>query len=187
MFFNAYGKNVITEEHIAVALEQFILTLTSYNSKMDRAVQGKEELTEQEKRGFKLFMTENDPRLGLRGADCFHCHGGALFTNHRFHNNGLPITEDLGLGKITGKKEDLYKFSVPSLRNIAVTAPYMHDGRFDTLEEVIDFYSGAPHRSTTLDPNISKHGGKGLNLTEREKADLIAFLSSLTDKKLEKK
>ena len=127
-------------------------------------------------------MTENDPRLGLRGADCFHCHSGAFFTNHRFHNNGLPpLNDDLGVEHTTGEKSDRFKFSTPSLRNIAVTSPYMHDGRFDTLEEVVKFYSEDIHRSPTLDPNIAKHPGKGLNLNKEEQAALVAFLKTLSD------
>lgn len=184
LFQGAFGDPRITEERLAIAIEQFILSLTSFGSKFDRAAQGRSELTEQEKQGFELFMTENDPRLGLRGADCFHCHSGALFTNHRFHNNGLlPANGDLGQEHATGLVTDRFKFSTPSLRNVGVTAPYMHDGRFETLEEVVAHYSEGIHRSPTLDANIAKHPGAGLNLDPEEQAALVAFLKTLSDSK----
>ena len=184
LFKNAFGDSKITDERLTIAIEQFLLTLTSLDSKFDRARKDQSELTEQEKKGFQLFMTENDPRIGLHGADCFHCHSGVFFTNHRFHNNGLPPTnDDLGLEQVTGQKTDRHKFSTPSLRNVALTAPYMHDGRFQTLEEVIKFYSEGIHRSPTLDPNIAKHPGKGLELNQEEQAALVAFLKTLSDPK----
>ena len=184
LFQQAFGDPEITSERLAIAIEQFLLALTSFNSKFDQATKGKVELSEQEKKGFELFMTENDPRLGLRGADCFHCHSGAFFTNHRFHNNGLPpADDDLGQEHATKRASDRLKFSTPSLRNVAVTSPYMHDGRFDTLEEVVSFYSEGIHRSPTLDPNIAKHPGKGLNLNEEEQTALVAFLKTLSDPK----
>lgn len=184
LFKRAFGDSEITADRLAIAIEQFLLSLTSFDSKFDRATKGKAELTAQEKKGFELFMTENDPRLGLRGADCFHCHSGAFFTNHRFHNNGLPpADDDLGREHATGAKTDRFKFSTPSLRNIALTAPYMHDGRFDTLEEVVAFYSQDIHRSPTLDPNIAKHRGNELNLNQEEQAALVAFLKTLSDPK----
>ncbi|MEM9081064.1 MAG: MbnP family protein [Verrucomicrobiota bacterium] len=182
LFSQAFGDPEITSERLAVALEQYILSLTSFDSKFDRATKGTASLTEEEKLGFQLFMTENDPRLGLRGADCFHCHSGAFFTNHRFHNNGLPPrNNDLGLEHATKRETDRFRFSTPSLRNIEITAPYMHDGRFNSLKEVVEFYSSGIHRSPTLDPNIAKHPGNGLNLTNEEQAALVAFLKTLTD------
>lgn len=185
-FEDAFGDPEITTERVAVSIEQYLLTQTSFDSKFDRAAKGEVELSKQEQKGFELFMTENDPRLGLRGADCFHCHSGAFFTNHRFHNNGLPPANgDLGLELATGRETDRFRFSTPSLRNVAITAPYMHDGRFATLEEVVDFYSEGVHRSPTLDPNIAKHRGKGLDLTDDEKAALVAFLKTLTDPRYE--
>lgn len=181
-FEEAFGDPEISSERVVISIEQYLLTQTSFDSRFDRAAKGEAELTEQERRGFELFMTENDPRLGLRGADCFHCHSGAFFTNHRFHNNGLPPAGgDLGLEHATGRATDRFRFSTPSLRNVAITAPYMHDGRFATLEEVVDFYSEGVHRSPTLDPNVAKHRGKGLDLTDEEKAALVAFLKTLTD------
>ncbi|MEM9479209.1 MAG: MbnP family protein [Verrucomicrobiota bacterium] len=181
MFQAAYGTSDIDAEKIAVSLEQYLLTLTSHDSKFDRALRGQDEFTEEEKRGFELFVTEYDPRRGLKGADCFHCHGGPLFTDHQLHNNGLVRGDDLGLGEVTGKKTDYYKFSTPSLRNIALTAPYMHDSRFGTLEEVIEHYDSGIDHSPTLDPNIAKHPRAGLGLTAADKAALVAFLKTLTD------
>ena len=114
--------------------------------------------------------------------DCFHCHGTALFTDNLFHNNGIDIEPflDLGLGIITENASDNGKFKTPSLRNIEVSSPYMHDGRFETLDEVIDHYDSGGHFSSTVDP-LMKKLGIGLNLTNQEKSDLIAFLKTLTD------
>ncbi len=184
LFKDAFDSEAITAEKLGIAIEQFVLTLTSLDSRFDRAMKGQEDtLTEQEKRGFELFFTEHDPRRQLLGADCFHCHGGAFFTDHRFHNNGLPATGDRGLEEITGKASDRGKFSTPSLRNVALTAPYMHDGRFATLEEVLSHYAGGIVRSETLDPNLAKHPGGGVPLSEEDQAAVVAFLRTLTDEK----
>ena len=166
-FEKAFGPGPVNEEKIALALENFLLTLTSYVSKFDRAVLGKETLTTKEKRGMELFFTEYEPRSGQLGADCFHCHGGANFSDHQLHDNGL------GEGI----------FATPSLRNLTLTAPYMHDGRFKTLEEVVAHYSGPMKRNKTLDPNLSKHPRLGLQLSSEDQAALVAFLKTLTDPK----
>ncbi len=180
MFQAAFKSPGVTPEKIALSLEQYLLTLTAFDAKLDRAMQGRETLTKDEQRGFELFMTENEPRTGQFGADCFHCHGGALFTEHQFHNNGLSGATP-GRAKVTGSASDQGKFSTPSLRNVALTAPYMHDGRFKTLEEVIAHYSSGVQRTETLDPNLSKHPGHGLNLSAEDQAALVAFLKTLTD------
>ncbi len=180
LFAAAFGSGNITPENIGLAIENFLLTRLSFDSKLDRSAKGTATLTPQEQRGFELFFTESEPRLGKLGADCFHCHGGAHFTDHSFHNNGLAPTDDIGLGKITGKPSDRYKFSTPTLRNIALTAPYMHDGRFATLEEVIAHYNSPIAPSETLDPNIAKHP-RGLGLNESDVTALIVFLKTLTD------
>ncbi|MFC7338027.1 MbnP family protein [Haloferula chungangensis] len=179
LFTAAFGSGNITPENIGLAIENFLLTRLSLDSKLDQSLKGKATLTDQEKRGFELFFTESEPRLGKLGGDCFHCHGGALFTDHSFHNNGLS-GDDPGLFAVTGKESDMKKFSTPSLRNIALTAPYMHDGRFATLEEVIDHYNSDFELSETLDPNLAKHP-QGLGLSEADKAALIAFLKTLSD------
>ena len=181
-FKAAFGDTNITSARMALALEQFLLTLVSQESKFDRAARKLDTLTAQEQRGLQLFVTENDPARGLHGADCFHCHGGNLFSNHQFMNNGLvPRAGDAGRMEVTRAESDRAKFKVPTLRNVALTAPYMHDGRFATLEEVIDHYNGALHRTRNLDPNLAKHPESGLGLSAEDKAALIAFLKTLTD------
>ena len=161
------------------------MTLTSHDSKFDRSQRGEVKLSADEQRGFELFMMEREPRLGQMGADCFHCHGGALFTDHAFRNNGLAIGEDTGRHRVTGAALDKGTFATPSLRNIALTAPYMHDGRFTTLEAVLDHYSEGVQRTETLDPNLAKHPDGGLKLTAEEKRCVVAFLRTLTDETLE--
>jgi cytochrome c peroxidase len=184
LFTTAFGSPEITAEKIGLALEQFVLTLTSFDSKFDRAMSGKDKLTANEQRGFELFMTEYEPRTGQYGADCFHCHGGATFSTHGFANNGLDAEcKDSGRYEVTKREGDRGKFAVPSLRNVAVTAPYMHDGRFQTLEEVVEHYSSGVKRSATLDPNLAKHPAGGLTLSAADKAALVAFLKSLTDER----
>jgi cytochrome c peroxidase len=181
MFEDAFGTPEINAERLSRALEQFLLTLVSDDSKFDQAMRGKAELSPQEQRGAELFNTEFDPARGQRGADCFHCHGGPMFQSAAFANNGLPLSEDLGRQVTTKLEGDRGKFAVPSLRNIARTAPYMHDGRFATLEEVIGHYDHGLYRSPTLDPNLAKHPAEGLQLSDEEKAALVAFLKALTD------
>ncbi len=182
LFTRAFGSPEITPEKIGLALENFILTLTSFDSKFDRAMSGEGRLTDDEKRGFELFFTEYEPRMGQRGADCFHCHGGALFSDHQFHNNGLGLDEaEPGRFKVTQREADRGKFATPSLRNAAVSGPYMHDGRFVTLEEVVEHYCTGVKQSATLDPNLAKHPDSGLPLSASDKRALVAFLKTLTD------
>ena len=182
LFSNAFGSASITAQTIGLALENFLLSLTSYNSKFDQAMSGKAQLSASEQRGFELFMTEFEPRSRQYGADCFHCHGGALFTDNRFHDNGLAqIAADRGLAEVTRNPLDANKFSTPSLRNIALTAPYMHDGRFQTLEEVVEHYSSAITSRATLDPNLAKHPTTGLQLSAQDKTALVDFLKTLSD------
>jgi len=184
LFARAFGSEEITADRIARALEQFLLTQVSHNSKFDRSLDGSAELTDEEKRGFELFHTEYDPRRGQFGADCFHCHGGPLFQSQFFANNGLDaLFKDAGRGGVTGKSSDEGKFAVPSLRNIARTAPYMHDGRFRTLEEVVAHYSTGVERSATLDPNLAKHPDGGVPLSAADQRALVAFLRTLTDER----
>jgi cytochrome c peroxidase len=182
LFTAAFGAPDITAEKISLALENYLLTLTSFNAKFDRVLRGEESFTPEEQRGFELFSTEYDPRRGQYGADCFHCHGGPLFQSQAFANNGSDgALADIGREKVTGKASDRGKFSTPSLRNIALTAPYMHDGRFRTLESVIEHYSTGVPRSPTLDPNLAKHPDGGVPLSQADKRALVAFLKTLTD------
>jgi cytochrome c peroxidase len=183
-FAAAFGTREIDSDRIARALEQFLLTLVSGASKFDRVMAGGGAFTTEEQRGFELFHTENDPRLGQRGADCFHCHGGATFQNIAFANNGMDgHFRDEGRASVTKREGDKGKFAVPSLRNVALTAPYMHDGRFATLEEVIEHYDSGLKRSATLDPNLAKHPASGMGLSADEKRSLLAFLKTLTEEK----
>jgi cytochrome c peroxidase len=183
LFARAFNSSEVTAERIGLALENYLFTLTSSESKFDRAMRGEMALSDTEKRGFELFFTEYEPRTGQFGADCFHCHGGALFTDNQFHNNGLAPTEDRGVFASSGLARDQGKFATPSLRNVSLTAPYMHDGRFATLEEVVGHYTSGIHRSPTLDPNLAKHPDQGLDLSKEDQRALVAFLLTLTDEK----
>ena len=128
--------------------------------------------------GANIFYTEQ--------GDCFHCHGTPLFTNNTFNNTGMDtVFSGLNFGRYlyTGLATDMGKFSAPTLRNIELTAPYMHDARFKTLEEVMEFYNSGVHwNSPNIDPIMTKPFKEyGLMLTSMDKADLIAFLKTLTD------
>jgi cytochrome c peroxidase len=158
-------------------------TLISNQSKYDEVITNKNKFTKTELEGFVLV---NDQTKG----DCLHCHttdGNALGTTIGFSNNGLdsmpnPINfADKGLGAISKNLRDNGKFKIPSLRNIALTNPYMHDGRFKTLEEVLDFYSEGLKQSATLDPKMEFVHQGGAHLTGEEKHSIIAFLKTLTD------
>jgi cytochrome c peroxidase len=184
LFKNAFGSSEISADKIARALEQFLLVQVSFDSKYDRVMNGAEKFTDEEARGYILFNTEYDPYHGQFGADCFHCHGGPLLKSQDFANNGLDSAfDDWGRYKVTERAGDPGKFSVPSLRNVAVTAPYMHDGRFRTLEEVVEHYCTGVKRSATLDPNLAKHPDGGVPLSDADKRALVAFLKTLTDEK----
>ncbi len=185
-FEECFGANNINKENLAKAISQFERTLISSTSPYDLYKQGKGELTEQEKRGEILFFTHPDPVIGLRGGNCGDCHSGPLTTNRLFSNNGLesPII-DLGREDVTNNSLDKGKFKIPTLRNIELTAPYMHDGRFNTLEEVMEHYNEHIQQSPTLDNLITEASnevnGNNLALTAQEKEDIIAFLKTLTD------
>jgi cytochrome c peroxidase len=181
----AFGDDAMTEERMGLALEQFMFTLVSADSRFDRYLRGEESLTDSELRGLELFNAEFDPTGVIKGAECFHCHGGFALTNDRFMNNGLdtePYT-DPGRFEVTGRPEDRGRFKVPTLRNIAVTAPYMHDGRFATLREVIDHYDHGVKASPTVDPLLQFSISPGLQLSEQDKQDLEAYLLTLTDER----
>lgn len=185
-FYLAFGSEEINGDRIAKSLAQFQRTLVTETSKYDLYKQGKENFTAQEKRGEELFFTHPEPEVGLRGGDCGDCHAGALTRTNAFHNNGLDETfDDPGRGGITGRDFEMGQFIVPTMRNIALTAPYMHDGRFETLDEVLDHYNEHIQMSTTLSPLLRKgfneEGSDNLGLTEQEKEDIIAFLHTLTD------
>ena len=175
-FQQAFGLLNVDSTQIIKALAQFVRTLVSNNSKFDKYLRGEVNLTVSELNGFSIFNTEK--------GDCFHCHpaqGGRLFTDRDFHNNALDAEpNDRGRELITGKIEDRGKFLTPTLRNISLTGPYMHDGRFKTLEEVVEHYNSGGVPSQYADP-LMKYQGVGLGLTAQEKTDLINFLKTLTD------
>jgi cytochrome c peroxidase len=184
-FMRAFGEEVVTSERVGLALEQFMFTMVSYNSRFDRFQRGEVTLTPEEERGRELFFSEFDPFGSEKGAECFHCHGGFNFTNDQFMNNGLDDDAgmtDEGRRQVTHDPADRGRFKVPSLRNVALTGPYMHDGRFATLEEVIDHYNTGVKSSATVDElmQFNLQPG-GLQMTAQDKADLVAFLRTLTD------
>jgi cytochrome c peroxidase len=185
LFREAFGSPAVDSLKVAKAIAQFIRTMVSANSKFDKFMRGELQLEPDEALGFQLTTLEGGDASvgGQSGADCFHCHphGGGLFTDGQLRNNGLDaVFTDLGLGGVTGLPQDMGKFKTPTLRNVALTAPYMHDGRFQTLEEVIDHYDSGGHPSPTVDPNMKFEIG-GLQLTPQKKAQVIAFLHTLTD------
>ena len=178
LFEEAFGTRTVDSVLVSKAIAQFMRTLISANSKFDRAQLGMAQLTPQEENGLNIFLDES------RG-DCFHCHGlpaNPLWTDNIYHNNGLDEEfDDLERGNITGDPREFGLFKSPSLRNLKFTAPYMHDGRFETLEEVINHYSEGLQFSTTIDPLMKAINEGGVQLTESDKADLKAFLLTLSD------
>jgi cytochrome c peroxidase len=187
-FVRAFGSAEITAPKVALALEQFLHSVVSYNSKYDQYLRGDVALTAEEERGRVLFFAEYNPFFpNISGADCQHCHSGKNFENDEYLNNGLDLEvdfTDLGRELVTGLASDRAKFKVPTLRNIELTAPYMHDGRFQTLEEVVDHYDHDLKDSPTLDVVLRNTIGTGLMLTAQDKSDLVAFLKTLTDQDL---
>ncbi|PHR73653.1 MAG: cytochrome-c peroxidase [Lutibacter sp.] len=178
LFFEAFGTRTIDSTLVTKAIAQFERTLISANSRFDKHLLGQITLTASELNGFNVFMDESK-------GDCFHCHGNAnnpLWTDNDFHNNGLDATFlDIGLGQFTGNPADNGKFKSPSLRNLEFTAPYMHDGRFTTIDDVINHYSEGLVNSPTIDPLMKSVNSGGVQLSDSDKADLKAFLLSLSD------
>ena len=179
MFRKAFGTEEVTLERIQMAVAQYLRTLIAADSKFDRYLRGEEQLTAEELRGYVLFSTEE-------GADCYHCHGGAgtpLFTTNLFYNNGLDAVPNLtgDRSSVTGKDSDRGAYRAPSLRNVAVSAPYMHDGRFTTLDEVLQFYNTGLQNSPYVHPYMHHINDGGICLTPSQLADLKSFLLTLTD------
>lgn len=176
MFQEAFEDGEISSENILKALSQFMIMMVSANSKYDKFKRGEGgiTLTTQETQGMDLFNVK-----------CASCHATDLFTDQSYRNNGLavdPEYNDIGRKRVTGLDSDLYKFRVPNLRNIEVTFPYMHDGRFTSLRQVLDHYSDGIVASETLDPIfIQEDGSLGIPMTEEEKDLIITFLKTLTD------
>jgi len=190
LFLTAFGTKTITNELVLKALAQFERTLISSNSRYDKFTATRQGFTNDEVAGLQLYTTHIAPGV-VRGAECFHCHTQPLMSSNyegKFFNNGLDVTfTDIGRGSVTGLAVDKGKFIAPTLRNITLTAPYMHDGRFKTLEEVLDHYSDHVQMSSpgldnnllnvTNDPPFGTH----IDLTAIEKKQLLAFLNTLTD------
>ncbi len=171
LFQEAYGDNTISDARMLKAMGQFMALMYSYNSRFDQYKRGENgvSLNEQELRGYNLFKQK-----------CDACHKEPLFSDFSYRNNGLkpsPTIQDSGRYRITQDIHDVYKFKVPSLRNIAITGPYMHDGRYQTLEQCLDHYTDKIENFSNLDPLLVS----GISLTAQEKKDIIAFLRTLTD------
>lgn len=176
LFFKAFGTKTIDSNLVVKAIAQFERTLVSFNSKFDKYYYLGDSaiFNQQEKNGLNIFTGK-----GM----CNNCHlMNTLLTNREIINNGLDVVPaDAGLMKFTGNTADKGKFKVPTLRNIEVSAPYMHDSRFNTLEQVVQFYSSGVQQNS---PNVDEHMvefGSGLNLTTQEQTDLVAFLKTFTD------
>lgn len=185
-FKNAFGIDSVSSAFIARALAQYQRTLISENSKYDKMIHSEteSEFSTLEKKGLELFMSK-----------CASCHQPPFFTDFTYHNNGLdenfnnPDHEGIYLGRfrISRDSADIGKFKTPTLRNVVLTAPYMHDGRFATLEEVLDHYSGGIKKSPTLHPLfILPDGSAAIPLTPHQKEAIIAFLNTLTDREFGK-
>ncbi len=169
LFTKAFGDDKVTSQRILKALAQFMVMLKSSNSKYDKVIRKEEQFNSQEQQGYALFKTH-----------CASCHKEPLFSDDRFEKNGLVIDEtlnDLGRIKITNKPEDYLRFRTPTLRNIQFTFPYMHDGRFKTLTEVIKHYNSLGH-----DKSLPKELAEPMMLSDNDRVDLVAFLQTLTDK-----
>ncbi|WP_326981941.1 cytochrome c peroxidase [Chryseobacterium sp. MYb264] len=174
LFKAAYGDENITGDRILKALSQFMVTLISADSKYDRMKQGKENFSSEELQGMNLFQQK-----------CSSCHSGELFTDESFRNTGMYYNtqfKDAGRYRVTLEQVDWMKFRVPSLRNVEYTAPYMHDGRFYTLEAVLNFYSDNVEDNPNLDPQLKQNNHPGISMNAQEKQFIITFLKTLSDK-----
>ena len=187
-FFKAFGEDGVDSVKAAKAIAQFIRTMISSESKYDVMYKYENNLALNASEQALLSSIDLDEWAGydlfksLNGADCFHCHNGPLMRVKKFSNNGLDATfSDLGRGSVTQNPEENGKFKVTTLRNIAFTAPYMHDGRFATLDQVIEHYSSGIHMSPTIDPLIEYANQGGVQLDTQEKYLLKKFLLTLSD------
>lgn len=170
LFYKAFHDSLITGEHTLKAISQFMLTIISAGSKYDSVMRKQAVFTAQENNGYALFKN-----------DCASCHTEPLFNNHQFENNGLAFDStlnDFGRMKVTHDPDDAMKFKVPTLRNVEFSYPYMHDGRFKRLSDVIRHYTSGIQKTHTLSAKLQKQ----IILSSDEKVDLIAFLLTLTDK-----
>ncbi|MFV0224653.1 c-type cytochrome [Empedobacter falsenii] len=173
MFRNAFGDDQINANRILSALGQFMASVVSKDSRYDQFLRKEINLTETEGKGLQLFQQK-----------CSNCHKGALLTDESFRNTGMYYNKqhkDGGLYRVTLDSADFMKFRVPSLRNIEMTKPYMHDGRFYSLEAVLDFYSDGVQNNQHLDPQLKQNDQIGIPMTDQEKKAIIAFLKTLND------
>lgn len=175
-FNKAFASEEMTADKILKALSQFMVMMISADSKYDKVVRKEGvSFTKEESEGLEIFNNK-----------CSSCHSTDLFTDGSFRNNGLaldPTINDLGRFRLTNREEDKEKFRVPSLRNVAITNPYMHDGRFSTLEAVLNHYSDGMVNHQNLDAEFKKNKKIGIALSETEKQKIIMFLKTLTDEK----
>jgi cytochrome c peroxidase len=169
MFTAAFGTPVISQDGILKSLAQFTGTITSSDSKYDRYKKGNASFNVSESKGYQIYQTK-----------CATCHPEPMFTDYSYRNNGLPVDpslNDYGRLRVTGQRGDSLKFRVPSLRNVNLTSNYTHDGRFNTLLQVLNHYSDGIQNSATLDPSLVNK----IALTSTEKSDLVSFLKTLSD------
>ena len=169
LFRAAYGSETINQDRLLKALTQFLVNMTSANSKFDRVARGEAAFTTQEQNGYTLFQSK-----------CSTCHSGPLFTDFSYRNIGLeldPFLKDFGRMRVTGNRTDSLKFRVPSLRNVEFTSYYAHDGRFSFFRNIIRHYRNTVVQSSTLDPLLTN----GIPLTDAEENNLVAFLRTLND------
>ena len=174
MFKAAFGDENITGDRILKAISQFMVTMVSADSKYDQYKKGQVAFTSEETQGMALFQNK-----------CASCHSGELFTDESFRNTGMYYNaqfDDRGRYRVTLDWNDNMKFRVPSLRNVEYTAPYMHDGRFYTLDAVMNFYSDNVENQPNLDPQLKQNGHIGIAMDTQEKQLIIAFLKTLFDK-----
>ena len=174
LFAEAFENGEVNTDNMLKAISQFLVMMVSADSKYDKILKNEgSQFTDEEEAGKVLFDQK-----------CATCHAGVLFTDQSYRNNGLPIDpeyDDEGRSRVTGLQADKYKFKVPSLRNIQITYPYMHDGRFQTLAQVLDHYDSGMVATENLDPIFQQNETLGISLTEDEKQKIIAFLETLTD------
>lgn len=181
LFEKAFSDAEVSIANIALSMESFLLTMVSSNSKYDRVIRGEEKFSEQEKKGYAIFQK-----------NCSSCHPEPDFSDHSFYNVGLdekiikdiekePDLMNLGRERISFSEKDRGKFKTPTLRNIALTAPYMHDGRFRTLVEVIEHFSSGVKKSPWTDKELLNPANR---LNEEQKKELISFLETLTDREI---
>lgn len=175
LFNKAFGNETITTAAFMKALSQFMTMCVSSRSKYDSVMRHE---------GTAAFTTAEQEGYNLVKQKCGNCHTEPLFTDNSFRNNGIAIgaNNDSGRFAVTLAPADKYKFKVPSLRNLQYTAPYMHDGRFYTLDVVLDHYSSTPQNTINLDPVLQQNGQIGIPLTTDEKTKIKAFLNTLNDR-----